>query len=151
MNLRDLFDVPTVSTFVVSYTKNSGTERFRLLAGRTLLTIAKATPLLVAHRSCAGKLWNDREDEGGGMRRIVQDGVGGGGPLDGSSRRFSRVQIAVEAGEVAARNLKANAVASAKDVAGRPKIDREGVDRAWREQRCALLRVAIFGAQNSFR
>ena len=47
--------------------------------------------------------------------------------------------------------VKANAVASAKNVAGRPKIDRERVDRAWREQRCALLRVAIFGAQNSFR
>ncbi len=80
------------------------------------------------------------------MSHIVKDGIGGGGPLGRSSRRFSRVQIAVEAGEVAARNLKANAVASAKDVAGRPKIDRERVSRAWREQRSALLRVAIPGA-----
>ena len=85
------------------------------------------------------------------MRRIVQDGVGGGDPLDGSSRRFSRVQIAVEAGKIATRNFKTNTVARAKDVAGRPKIDREGVDRAWREGRCALLGVAIFSPQNSFR
>ena len=90
VNLRDLFDVPTTSTFVVSYTKNSGTERFRLLAGRTLLTIATATPprgTPIMRRQAVER----QEDEGGGMRRIVRDVVGGGGPLDGSSRRFTGV------------------------------------------------------------
>src|SRR5450631_879571 len=98
----------------------------------------------------AGKLWHDRENEGGGMRRIVQNGVGGRGPPGRSSCRFSGVQIAVETGEIAARNFKAKAVPDAKDVAGRPKIDRERVDFARREGFGGFLGVAILCAQNPF-
>ena len=84
------------------------------------------------------------------MRRIVKDGVGSVAPLGGSGRGFARVQVAIEAREIAAGNLQADAMAGAKNVAGGPEIDGEGVDLARRQERGSFLGIAIFCAEDSF-
>jgi hypothetical protein len=63
---------------------------------------------------------NDWEEEGGGVVCVVEDGVGGRDPLLGSGGGFPGVQVAVEAGEIAAGDFQADAVAGAEDVARGP-------------------------------
>jgi len=80
------------------------------------------------------RLRDDGQQKSGSVRRIVKDGVGGASPLGGSGRGFARVQIAIETREIAAGNFQADAMACAKNVAGGPEIDSEGVDLARREE-----------------
>lgn len=96
------------------------------------------------------RLRDDGQQKSGSVRRIVKDGVGGASPLGGSGRGFARVQIAIETREIAAGNFQADAMACAKNVAGGPEIDSEGVDLARREECGSFLRIAIFCAEDSF-
>jgi hypothetical protein len=84
------------------------------------------------------------------MGRVVQDGVGGGGPLGRSGSAFAGVEIAIEARKVAAGDFQADAVAGAEDVTGGPEVDREMTYLAGRERCGRQLRVAIFGAKDAF-
>src|SRR5208283_2471912 len=83
------------------------------------------------------------------MRRVVKDGVGGGGPLGGSGGGFTRVQVAIEPREIAAGDFQADAMARSKNVAGGPKIDGEGIELTWSEERGGILRIAIFCTEDS--
>lgn len=58
------------------------------------------------------------------MGLVVKDGVRGGNPFRGVRRQFSSVEVAVEAGEVAAGDFEPQAVPRAKNIARGPQVDR---------------------------
>src|SRR6266487_3540594 len=63
-----------------------------------------------------------------GLGPGVVDGLVGDFHLCARPERFSCVRIAVELGEMAARNIDSNSVASLKGVAGSHQVDLESVD-----------------------
>src|SRR4051812_12330653 len=62
---------------------------------------------------------------------------------------FACVRVDIETREIAAGNVDPDAVPLLEDVGGRIKLDREGIDRAWRHQLFLLERVAKPGAHNT--
>ena len=84
------------------------------------------------------------------MRGIVKDGVGrlyeGGIRASG----LTRIQVAVEAREVAAADFQADAVALEEDIARGPHVDFVLVDLAGNDGPGLGGRFAITGAENPF-
>ena len=60
------------------------------------------------------------------------------------------IEVAVEAGKIAARDFETQSVAFFEDVAGGPEVDREFVDFAGRDERRMFLRFSMAGADDAF-
>jgi len=84
------------------------------------------------------------------MSLVVEDAVGGLHYRGVGARVFAAIQVAVEAGEVAAGDLDADFVALEKDVAGGPEIDLVLVDLAGDDGAGGGGGFAVAGAQDSF-
>ena len=54
---------------------------------------------------------------------VVEDGVRGCNPHGRVRRRLPRVEVAIKAGEVAAREFEPKAMAGVEDIARGPKVD----------------------------
>src|SRR5580704_917591 len=85
------------------------------------------------------------------MRAVMIDGVLRFGEIGTGGRVLAGIQIAVETGEIAARNLDANLVPFQEYVAGIPQVDLELVDLSGRDGVSFTCTVAIARAQNAFR
>jgi len=82
----------------------------------------------------------------------VEDGVGGFHHFGGGGGVFAGVEVAVEAGEVAAADFEADFVALEEDVAGGPHVDLVLVDFAGGDELGrGLGGFAILGAEDAFR
>src|ERR1700694_4309132 len=84
------------------------------------------------------------------MLRVVENRVGGG---DKGAREFDlflRIEIAIEAGEIAARNLQAQRVTAQKDVARGPKIEGYFVDLSRVHQNGMLGGSPVAHAKDTF-
>ena len=109
--------------------------------------------LTPARRACAtgvrssyGITMSTRQE---GRRTIVVHGLGGLHQFGRLLHRAAGVGVAVEAREIAARNLQADAVAFQEDVGGDAGVDGHAVDLAGHGRLGLLQRVAIAQAQDA--
>lgn len=72
--------------------------------------------------------WYHGEEDVRGMLGVMVEGVGGGDEAAVSVQRLTGVGVDVEAGEIAAGDIDANAVAFLEDVGGGVELDGEGID-----------------------
>src|ERR1700682_466028 len=68
------------------------------------------------------------------MLRVVQDGVRGGNKVARKFNLLASVEIAIEPGEIAARNLEAQRVPTKEYVTRPPQVDGDLVDLPWVHQ-----------------
>ena len=83
------------------------------------------------------------------MVAIVEDGLLGGEQLGVGAEGFAAVGIAVEAGEIAAGNLQADAVPLPEEVAGDPEINLELRGLARFKEGRLVRPVAVLGAHDA--
>src|SRR6267378_7278501 len=84
------------------------------------------------------------------MVRVVENCVAGGDKGARESDLFPRVEIAIEAREIAAGNFQAQRVAAQKDVARGPKIEGYFVDLSRVHQNGMLGGSAVAHAKDTF-
>ena len=96
-------------------------------------------------------LWSGdhRENQGRGVIGVVEDGVGGADEIFAGGLVGSGVEVAVEAGEVAAADLKADDVTLLKSVGGGPEVYGDFVDLVGIDEVGLFVGVAITHAEDS--
>src|SRR5687767_13999578 len=87
-------------------------------------------PLWLMKITAVGSARDDGQQHVRGRALIVEDGLPRGLPAVPRGLVFPRVQIAIEAREVARRDFDPDAMTGKEHVARRPEIDREARDRA---------------------
>src|SRR5215468_3035568 len=83
------------------------------------------------------------------MIRVVIDRLFRLDHLGRAERRFARVEVTIEAREVAAGDVDANLVSGLEDVASRPQVNRVFVDLARLDGLRAFGRIAITRANDA--
>ena len=83
------------------------------------------------------------------MFPVVIDGVGGFDPTQSAFWILASVEVPIEAREVAAGNLQAQAMSGKKDIAGGPHVDSELIDISRLHEFGFLLGVAVARPQDS--
>src|SRR5262245_10041688 len=99
-------------------------------------------------RPVPGLAGNDGQEDVRGVARVVKDRLPGGSTAGSGRLILPRVEVAIEAREVARRDLEPDPMARQEDVAGGPEVDGEARDLA-RGQECrSHARVAVAGADD---
>src|SRR5713226_1311946 len=95
--------------------------------------------------------WNDGQHDMRRVALVMEDGLPGRLPAGAGGLVLARVQVAVEAREIAGGDLDADAMTGQEDVAGGPEVDGEASDFSRDKRRGRRARVAVAGAHDAVR
>src|SRR6266478_4691499 len=95
--------------------------------------------------------WNHGQHDMRRVTLVMEDRLPGRLPPRAGGLVLARVQVAVEAREIAGGDLEADAMAGQEDVAGGPEVDGEARHLARDEGRGGRARLAVAGAHDAVR
>src|SRR6266850_5894646 len=93
--------------------------------------------------------WNDGQHHMRRVALVMEDRLPRRLPPCGRGLVLARVQVAVEAREIAGGDLEADAMAGQEDVAGGPEVDGEARHLTGDERRGRRARLAVAGAHDA--